>query len=85
MNITPELINTAHSISWFDGILYIILGLGTYAAYRWIKKEMVKTLKKVSKQLQKASRLHKRQSEIVKKYVKKTENKRPKSRNRKKA
>ena len=42
---------------------------------------MVKTLKKVSKQLQKASRLHKRQSEIVKKYVKKTENKRPKSRN----
>jgi len=46
---------------------------------------MVKTLKKVSKQLQKASRLHKRQSEIVKKYVKKTENKRPKSRNRKKA
>ena len=46
---------------------------------------MVKTLKKVSKQLDKASRLHKRQSEIVKKYVKKTENKRPKSRNRKKA
>ena len=47
---------------------------------------MVKTLKKVSKQLQKASRLHKRQSEIVKKYVKQTEKKkRPKSRNRKKA
>ena len=46
---------------------------------------MVKTLKKVSKQLQKASKLHKSQSEIVKKYVKKTENKRPKSRNRKKA
>jgi hypothetical protein len=39
MNITPELINTAHSISWFDGILYIILALGTYAAYRWIKKK----------------------------------------------
>ena len=46
---------------------------------------MVRKLKKVSKQLEKASRLHKRQSEIVKKYVKKTENKRPKSRNRKKA
>ena len=47
---------------------------------------MVKTLKKVSKQLAKASRLHKRQSEIVKKYVKQTEKKkRPKSRNRKKA
>jgi len=47
---------------------------------------MVKTLKKVSKQLDKASRLHKRQSEIVKKYVKQTEKKkRPKSRNRKKA
>ena len=47
---------------------------------------MVRRLKKVSKQLEKASRLHKRQSEIVKKYVKQTEKKkRPKSRNRKKA
>ena len=46
MNITPELINTAHSISWFDGILYIILGLGTYAAYGWIKKKWQKHLKK---------------------------------------
>jgi hypothetical protein len=46
---------------------------------------MVRKLKKVSKQLEKASRLHKRQSEIVKKYVKQTEKKkRPKSRNRKK-
>ena len=39
MNITPELINTAHSISWFDGILYIILGLSVYAAYKWINKK----------------------------------------------
>ena len=39
MNITPELITTIHNISWFDGILYIIHGLGTYAAYRWIKKK----------------------------------------------
>ena len=46
---------------------------------------MVRKLKKVSKQLEKASRLHKRQSEIVKKYVKQNEKKRPKSRNRKKA
>ena len=47
---------------------------------------MVRKLKKVSKQLEKASRLHKRRSEIVKKYVKQTEKKkRPKSRNRKKA
>jgi len=45
---------------------------------------MVKILNKVSKQLDKASRLHKRQSEIVKKYVNKTKKKRPKSRNRKK-
>ena len=46
---------------------------------------MVRILKKVSKQLDKASKLHKRQSEIVKKYVKKKEKKRPKNRNRKKA
>ncbi len=46
---------------------------------------MVRKLKKVSKQLEKASRLHKRQSEIVKKYVKQNEKKRHKSRNRKKA
>tara|TARA_A100000172_G_C2994381_1_gene94001 strand:- start:504 stop:641 length:138 start_codon:yes stop_codon:yes gene_type:complete len=34
---------------------------------------MVKTLKKVAKELNNASRLHKRQSKIVKKYIKKTE------------
>jgi hypothetical protein len=39
MNITPELINTVHNISWFDGILYIILGLSVYAAYKWINKK----------------------------------------------
>ena len=38
MNITSELNNTVHNISWFDGILYIILGLGTYAIYKWIQK-----------------------------------------------
>jgi len=38
--ITPELINTINNISWFDGILYIILGLGVYAAYRWIKNKI---------------------------------------------
>ena len=38
MNITPELINTLHNISWFDGILYIILGLSVYAAYKLINK-----------------------------------------------
>ena len=45
---------------------------------------MVEKLKKVSKALSKAARLHKQQSETIKKYVKKTEKKRPKSRNRKK-
>ena len=45
---------------------------------------MVEKLKKVSKALSKASRLHKQQSETIKKYVKKTEKKRPNSRNRKK-
>ena len=39
MNITPELITTIHNISWFDGILYVILGLGTYGIFRWIKKK----------------------------------------------
>jgi hypothetical protein len=39
---------------------------------------MVKQLKKVSKALSKASRLHKKQSNIIKNYVKKNEkSKRP--------
>ena len=40
MNITPELINTIHNISWFDGIMYIILGLGVYALFRLIRKKI---------------------------------------------
>ena len=41
---------------------------------------MAKQLKKVSKALAKASRLHKQQSNIIKNYVKKSEKKRkPKS------
>ena len=39
MNITPELITTIHNISWFDGILYNILALSVYAAYKWINKK----------------------------------------------
>ena len=38
MNVTPELIETLHNISWFDGISYILLGLGVYALYRWIRR-----------------------------------------------
>jgi len=38
-NVTPELVETVHNISWFDGICYIVLGLATYAAYRWIKNK----------------------------------------------
>ena len=52
------------------------------------KKEynMAKILKKVTKQLKKASRLHANQAKIVANYVKKNEKKkRPKNRNRKKA
>ena len=48
------------------------------------KKEynMAKILKKVTKQLKKASRLHANQAKIVANYVKKNEKKkRPKSRN----
>jgi len=44
---------------------------------------MVRRLKKVTKQLKKASRLHANQAKIVANYVKKNEKKkRPKSRNR---
>ena len=48
---------------------------------------MAITLKKVTKQLKKASKLHANQAKIVANYVKKNEKKkkRPQSRNRKKA
>ena len=47
---------------------------------------MVKKLNKVAKALGKASKLHKKQSNIIKKYVEKNaKTKRPQSRNRKKA
>ena len=47
--------------------------------------KMVRTLKKVTKQLKKASRLHANQAKIVANYVKKNDKKkRPKNRNRKK-
>ena len=46
---------------------------------------MVRRLKKVTKQLNKASKLHANQAKIVANYVKKNEKKkRPKKRNRKK-
>ena len=46
---------------------------------------MARTLKKVTKQLKKASKLHANQAKIVANYIKKNEKKkRPKSRNRKK-
>lgn len=46
---------------------------------------MARQLKKVSKALAKASKLHKKQSNIIKKYVEKNaKTKRPQSRNRKK-
>ncbi len=34
--ITPDLLN---DISWFDGIMYIILGLVVYAIIRYINKK----------------------------------------------
>ena len=47
---------------------------------------MVRQLKKVTKQLKKSSKLHANQARIVANYVKKNDKKkRPKSRNRKKA
>ena len=38
--ITADLVEVLHNMSWFDGIAYILLGLGIYAAYRWIKKKI---------------------------------------------
>jgi len=35
--ITADLLN---NISWFDGISYIILGLITYAIFRWINTKI---------------------------------------------
>lgn len=35
--ITADLLN---NISWFDGIVYIILGLAVYAAVRWINTKI---------------------------------------------
>ena len=51
------------------------------------KYNMVKQLKKLPKQLRKASKLHAGQAKIIANYVKNNEKKkkRPKSRNRKKA
>ena len=47
---------------------------------------MARQLKKVSKALTKASKLHKNQAKIINKYVEKNaKTKRPQSRNRKKA
>jgi hydroxymethylglutaryl-CoA reductase len=43
---------------------------------------MVKKVKKVVKQLAKASRLHKAQSNVLKKHIKSITNGRPKKRNR---
>ena len=59
----------------------------TLFVFKKQKKEynMVKQLKKLPKQLKKASRLHAGQAKIIANYVKKNEKKRPKSRNRKKA
>ena len=36
--ITAELVETVHNISWFDGILYIVLGLCVYAVVKYINK-----------------------------------------------
>jgi hypothetical protein len=35
--ITAELLN---DISWLDGIIYILLGLGVYATIRYINKKI---------------------------------------------
>jgi len=37
--LTPELFLELHHLSWFDGISYIIIGLLTYAVYRWIRSK----------------------------------------------
>lgn len=36
--ITSDLVETLHAISWFDGIAYIVIGLGVYATIKYIQK-----------------------------------------------
>jgi hypothetical protein len=38
--ITADLVEVLHNMSWSDGIAYIVLGLGVYAAVRWITKKI---------------------------------------------
>ena len=45
---------------------------------------MLRKIKKVSSQLNKASKMHKKQSNVLKKLVKDAKKKRPQKRNRKK-
>jgi hypothetical protein len=35
--ITADLLN---NISWFDGVVYIVLGLGIYTTIKYINKKM---------------------------------------------
>ena len=37
--MSAELFTELHNLSWTDGFLYIIIGLATYAAYRWIRNK----------------------------------------------
>ena len=34
-----ETLDWAHNLSWFDGICYILIGLGVYFCYKWINKK----------------------------------------------
>ena len=36
--VTAELVDTVHNISWFDGTVYIALGLSVYAVVKYINK-----------------------------------------------
>ena len=38
--ITADLIDAINETSWFDGIGTILILLATYAAYKWIKKNI---------------------------------------------
>jgi|TARA_R110001606_G_scaffold3616_4_gene16137 hypothetical protein len=38
--ITADLIDAINETSWFDGIGTILILLATYAAYKWIKKNV---------------------------------------------
>ena len=39
MEVNADTIEVLHEISWFDGIIYILLAMGVYVFYKWVNKK----------------------------------------------